>query len=61
MNQASELAATDPRDYERDERLQQRAPVAFRDARTLRDEADSPVPGREAVDELARIAIGTMV
>src|SRR5690606_22905008 len=55
VGQRAELAAARPREPERHERLQQRAAAAAVPAAPARDEPDTAVVGRHALDELARV------
>src|SRR6185503_8013118 len=61
VREPAEIAASNPRQLERRERLQQRALAPARSARAARDEAHPPVRGRHAFEQLARVAVGSLM
>src|SRR5688572_55483 len=61
VREPAEVAAADPRELQRRERLQQRALALPGSTRAARDEAQAPVRGRHALEQLARIAVRSLV
>ena len=61
VREATELAAPDPRQLERHERLQQRTLPSGRSARAASHETHAAAGGRDALEQLARVAIGALV
>src|SRR5690606_22940863 len=61
VREPAELAAAQPRQPQRHERLQPSALPAAGTARAARDDADAAMLGRDAFEQLARVAIWTLV
>src|SRR5690606_25265129 len=61
VGQRAELPAPGPREPQRRERLQQRAPAAAAAASSARDQPDAAVAGGHALEQLTRIAIRALV
>ena len=61
VRQPPELAAPDPRQPERHEGLQQRALPRSRAARAASDETHAAVSSRHALEQLARVAVGSLM
>src|SRR5688572_6030867 len=61
VGEAPEIAAPNPGQLERHERLQQRTLTSGRSARAASDETESTVSGGNALEQLARVTIGPLV